>query len=50
MFAKKGLNRRNVLHELFHHVVEEKGIEMSERKEEREAYRFVSEIMRRLKS
>jgi len=35
MFTKKGLNRRNVLHELYHHVVESKGIKMPEKKEER---------------
>lgn len=44
-FTKKGLNRRNVLHELYHHVVESKGIEMSERKEEREAKRFARKIL-----
>jgi hypothetical protein len=34
-FIKKGLKKRNVLHELYHHIVENKNIEMSERKEER---------------
>ena len=46
-FTKKELNRRNVLHELFHHVVEVKGIEMSERKEEKEANRFVRCVMKK---
>jgi len=34
-FTKKGLNERNVLHELYHHIVENKGLEMSRRKEEK---------------
>jgi len=46
-FTKKGLNRRNVLHELYHHVVEEMGIEMSEKKEERMANLFVREVMKK---
>ena len=46
-FTKKGLNRRNVLHELFHHVVENKGLEMTEKKEERQANLFVREIMKK---
>lgn len=47
MFTKKGLNRRNVLHELYHHLVESYGLEMSERKEEKEASLFVREVMKR---
>ena len=46
-FTKKGLNKRNVLHELYHHVVEKKGLEMSERKEEREAGAFVREVVKK---
>lgn len=46
-FTKKGLKKRNVLHELYHHVVEEKGIEMSDRKEERMANQFVIEVMKK---
>jgi hypothetical protein len=46
-FTKKGLNKRNILHELYHHIADSNGLEMSERKEEREANRFVREIMRR---
>ena len=42
-FTKKGLNKRNVLHELYHHTVNNKGLEISEKKEEREASRFVRE-------
>jgi len=46
-FTKKGLNKRNVLHELYHHIVNNKGLEISEKKEEREASRFVRKIMRK---
>jgi len=47
LFTKKGLNKRNVLHELYHHIAEKKGLDISERKEEREAYRFVRSVMRK---
>jgi hypothetical protein len=47
-FTKKGLNKRNVLHELYHHVVENNGLEMSEKIEEMEANRFANEIMRKV--
>ncbi|MCK4477595.1 hypothetical protein KAU88_03580 [Candidatus Bathyarchaeota archaeon] len=43
-FTKKGLNKRNVLHELYHHIIESRGLEMSLRKEEKEANRFVMEF------
>ena len=46
-FTKEGLNKRNVLHELYHHIVENKGWEISEKKEEQEANRFVRKIMRK---
>jgi len=46
-FTKKGFNKPNVLHELYHHVVESKGIEMPEKKEEREAGRFAREMLRK---
>jgi len=36
-FTKRGLNKRNALHELCHHIAEVNGLEMSETKEEREA-------------
>jgi len=49
VFTKKGLKKRNVLHELFHHVVESKGIEMSEKKEERMASAFVREVMKKVR-
>jgi len=46
-FTKKGLSKKNVLHELYHHIVENKSLEMSRRKEEREASRFVREITKK---
>ena len=46
-FSKRGLNKRNVLHELYHHVVEKKGLEMSNKKEESLANLFVREIMKK---
>jgi len=45
-FTKKGLKKRNVLHELYHHIVNCKGLEISEKKEEREASRFAKEVIR----
>lgn len=47
MFTKKGLNRRNVLHELYHHLVESYGLEMADRKEERLAGLFAREVMKK---
>jgi hypothetical protein len=47
-FTKKGLNKRNVLHELCHHILENKRLEMTWRKEEIEAGRFVREVMKKL--
>ena len=47
-FTKKGLNKRNILHELYHHISEAKGIEMPKMREERMASVFVREVMRRV--
>ena len=44
-FTKKGLNKRNVLHELCHHIIENKEIEISLRREEREARAFATGIL-----
>ena len=46
-FTRKGLKKRNVLHELYHHVVESKELEMTEKKEEKEANRFVREVLKK---
>jgi len=48
-FTKKGLNKRNVLHELYHHIIENGGLEISERKEERKANLFVRAIIKKSK-
>ena len=45
-FTKKGLKKRNVLHELYHHIAENKELDLSERKEEREANMFTREVLR----
>ena len=45
-FTRKGLNKRNVLHELYHHIVNNKGLDISEKKEEREANRFARGVIR----
>lgn len=39
-FKKKGLNKFNVLHELYHHIAYVNGWEMSLRKEEKEANKY----------
>jgi hypothetical protein len=49
-FTKKGLKKRNVLHELYHHIVENKELNMPEKKEERLASLFVREVMKRAKA
>jgi len=47
-FTKTGLSRRNVLHELYHHIVENNGLEIPEKIEEMEANRFAREVMRKV--
>lgn len=37
LFTKRGLKKRTVLHELYHHLVEVKGYELQNGKEEKEA-------------
>lgn len=44
-FAKRGLNKQNVLHELYHHVADIKRLEMSLAKEEREASKFARAVL-----
>lgn len=46
-FSKRGLKKQTVLHELYHHLVSVKRLKVSDRIEEKEANRFVREIMRR---
>ena len=45
-FTGKLLNKRNVLHELYHHIAENKELDVSERKEEREANMFARKVLR----
>jgi len=47
-FTRKGFSKENVLHEVYHHIVENRELEMSQRKEEREANKFVREVMRKI--
>jgi hypothetical protein len=49
-FTKRGLNRSNVLHELYHHLACVNGWEMSERKEEMEANRYTRNVLRKTNS
>jgi len=46
-FTKRGMNKRNVLHELYHHIVENKGLEISEKIEEREADSYAKLLLKR---
>jgi len=39
-FTKKGLNKRTILHELYHHLVYMNGVNMSQRIEEKAANSF----------
>jgi len=48
-FKRKELKKRIVLHELYHHIVEAKGLKMTLRKEERLADEFARKVMRRSK-
>src|SRR4030067_2527721 len=45
-FTKRGLTKRIVLHELYHHLVEENGIETTERIEEKDADGYSSKFLR----
>jgi hypothetical protein len=45
-FTKRGLMKRTVLHELYHHLVEMKGLELPERIEEKQANRYASEFVK----
>lgn len=46
-FTKSGLNKQNVLHELFHHIVTNTGYEIPDQKEEKEAERFAKRMLKR---
>jgi hypothetical protein len=46
-FTQKGLKRRTVLHEFYHHLVEMKGLELPERVEEKQANSYASEFVKK---
>jgi len=48
-FTKRGLNKRIALHELYHHLVDAKGLELSEIIEERNANNYAREFLRKSK-
>ena len=47
-FTKRGLNKRTVLHELYHHLVYAFDLDMGIRKEEKEANQFARKITSRI--
>jgi len=47
-FTKRGVNKFNVLHEFYHHLICVNRFEMSENEEERAANRYAKEILRSL--
>jgi hypothetical protein len=44
-FTKSGLNRKNILHEFYHFLVDMKGLEMSAREEEKEANNYAKRLL-----
>lgn len=44
-FTKRGLNKRNVLHELYHHLVYVNGFKMTKTTEEKAANSYVRDFM-----
>jgi transcription elongation factor Elf1 len=46
-FKKKGLTKNNVLHELYHHIAEVRGLEMSSTEEERQARMYSYNFIRK---
>ena len=46
-FSRKSLNKRNLLHEFYHHIIIETGIELPERVEEKEANNFAKEFLKK---
>jgi hypothetical protein len=46
-FTKKGLNKRTILHELYHHLIDINGLELSETAEEKNANSYASEFLRK---
>jgi hypothetical protein len=44
-FTKRGLKKRTILHELYHHLSYVNGLEMAERKEERDANFYARDFL-----
>jgi hypothetical protein len=44
-FTKRGLNKRTALHELYHHLSFAYGLEIAERKEERDANGYARDFL-----
>ena len=46
-FKRRGLNKRNMLHEFYHHLVYANELDLSETREERQANRYSLMILRK---
>jgi hypothetical protein len=44
-FTKRGLNKRTILHELYHHFVYASGLDLPETKEERNANNYAKDFL-----
>ena len=47
VFKKRGLDRRTILHEVFHHLANANGLVMPERTEEKEANDYARQFLKR---
>ncbi len=45
-FTKKGLTKQIVLHELYHHLIDSKALELPVRKEEKEANSYARDFLK----
>ena len=46
-FKKRGLRKRTVLHEFYHHLIDAKGLEIPVRREEKEANSYAKDFLRK---
>lgn len=46
-FTKRGLNKRTVLHEFYHHLVKIKELELPERIEEKQANSYATDFVKK---
>jgi hypothetical protein len=44
-FTKRGLTKRIILHELYHHLIDTKGLEVPTREEEKEANMYATKFL-----